>query len=231
MALNARHEKCFLESALFSGCDGKNFRTLAQSLHAVSILKGHTIPIVHHHPALALVMDGSLDVCGANGVLYFTLETGSFFELEAMFSNIHPLVPNQLRARSNSVVTFVSKSLLIPIFHDNPHVAQNYMSILSDMLQLTMCRLHHFTAETPSIALGLYLLRNEKRGSIRLVDGFAGLARRLNISRATLYRSLAELEQLSLVEHREKTVRIVSLEKLRQYVWMQASPQDGRLPK
>lgn len=224
MALNPKQEKRFLESALFSGCDSRSFRTLAQSLNPISVLKGQTLSAVRHNPALALVVEGSLDFCNANGVLYFTLGTGDFFELESMFSDIHPILPNQLRARSNCVVIFVNKSLLIPVFRENPRIAQNYMTILSDILQLTTCRLHHFTAETPSVALGLYLLRNEKQGSIRLVDGFAGLARRLNISRATLYRSLAELEHLQLVDHQEKTVRIVSPEKLRQYVLVHSMP-------
>ncbi|MCD8357358.1 MAG: Crp/Fnr family transcriptional regulator [Clostridia bacterium] len=229
MALNAKQEKRFQESDLFSGCDVKSIRILAQSLAPVSVLKGQQLSSAHSAPALGFLLDGSLDVCSLNGVLYFTLEAGAFFELESIFSEIHPLLPYQFRARSNCIVTFINKDLLLPIFHDNPQVAQNYMEILADKLQLTACRLHHFTAATPSVALGLYLLRNERHGSVRLADGFAGLARRLNISRATLYRSLAELEQLKLVEHQEKTVYIISHEQLQRYIWVN-SASSGNIP-
>lgn len=219
MALNTKQERIFLESDLFSGCETRNFRALAQTLSPVSILKGQLLSSLHTTPALGFVIDGSLDFCGYNDVLFCTMEPGDFFEVHSVFSEVRPVLPYRFRARSNCMVTFISKHALTTVLQENPKVAQNYMVILSDWLQSTICRLYCFTASTPSVALGMYLLRNERHGSVRLPDGLAGLARRLNISRATLYRCLAEMETRKLIEHQEKTVYIRGREQLEQYIW------------
>ena len=57
---------------------------------------------------------------------------------------------------------------------------------------------------------------------MRLTDGFAGLARRLNISRATLYRSMAELEQMQMISHFEKTIVVLDVQRLYGYVQSQS---------
>ena len=69
--------------------------------------------------------------------------------------------------------------------------------MLADQVHHSVNRLQQFTAPTPGIALGMYLMQHEVQGIVRLVDGFAGLARRLNVSRATLYRSLAGVGELT----------------------------------
>lgn len=226
MALNTKQERIFLESDLFSGCDTRNFRALAQTLSPVSILKGQFLSSLHTTPALGFVIDGSLDFCGYNDVLFCTMEPGDFFEVHSVFSEVHPVLPYRFRARSNCMVTFISKHALTTVLKDNPKVAQNYMTILSDWLQNTIYRLHYFTAPTPSVALGMFLLRNEKHGGVRLTDGLAGLARRLNISRATLYRCLSELETRKLIEHQDKTIYIRKKEQLEQYIWDYSVPEE-----
>lgn len=218
MALNTKQERIFLESDLFSGCDTKKFRALSQNLSPVSILKGQLLPSMYAAASLGFVMDGALDFCGYNDVLFGTLKSGDFFEFHPVFSEVHPILPCRYRARSNCMVTFISKHTLIPLLQENTTIAQNYMTIQSDWLQNMLCRLYHFTASTPGAALGMYLMRYEVHGGLRLTDGLAGLARRLNISRATLYRCLAELEAQKLIERQEKTIYICNREKLEQYI-------------
>lgn len=218
MALNTRQERIFLASNLFAGCDTRKFRSLTQTLNVVSILKGQRLPSLHGASALGFVMDGALDFCGYNGVLFCTIKAGDFFEFRPFFSDIQPILPNRFWARSNCMVTFIHKHTLMMLMHDNPTVAQNYMTIQSDWLQHTLCLLYHFTASTPCIALALYLLCNENHDSVRLIDGFAGLARRLNISRATLYRCLAELKAQNLIDYKEKTIYICQKEELKKYI-------------
>ena len=60
---------------------------------------------------------------------------------------------------------------------------------------------------------------------LKLPDGLAGLARRLNISRATLYRALSDLEQRKLVAHHEKTVHILDHGKLLLFAYNQSHVQ------
>lgn len=218
MALNARQEKRLLNSVLFSGCNTANYRPLIQSLSPVRVLKGQTVTSYPRQtPSLGFLIDGCLDVYNPSGVLFFTLQSGDFFELESLFSHIKPILPLKLRARSNSIITFLDKSVLLPVFENDAAAARNYMEILSNRVQHLTRRLNHFTAATPSVALALYLLGNHRQNHLRLPDGLAGLARRLDISRATLYRALAELEQQQLVTHQEKTVHILNRSGLQHY--------------
>lgn len=103
------------------------------------------------------------------------------------------------------------------------------MKISADKLQNMLCRLEQFTAATPGVALSLFLLQNHIHNMVKLPDGFAGLARRLNISRATLYRALSELEQLKLVSHQEKTIRILNHQGLSDFIHSHTQPSAGFL--
>lgn len=200
MALNVKQEKRLLSSALFAGCDTQSYRPLVQTLSPISILKGQRIGSPPHHAsALGFLLDGCLDLCNLNGVLFYTLEAGDFFEIEPMFSQIQTILPWHLRARTNTVVTFLDKNIMLSQFEEDPAFARNYIHIRADYTQNLTRQLDHFTAASPGVALALYLLGNHTQHILKLPDGLAGLARRLNISRATLYRALADLERRQLV--------------------------------
>lgn len=218
MALNTTQERIFLKSDLFSGCDTRKFHALTQTLNPVSILKGQQLAYLHGASALGFIIDGTLDFCGYNDVLFCTMQAGDFFEFRPVFSEIQTVLSYQFWARSNCMVTFIHKHILMMLMRDNPIVAQNYMTIQSDWVQNMICLLYRFAAPTPGIALAAYLLHHENHGSVRLIDGFAGLARRLNISRATLYRCLAELTEQKLIDHKEKSIYICKKEQLKKYI-------------
>ncbi len=227
MALNVKQEKRLLGSALFTGCDTQIYRPLIQGLSPMSILKGqriHSLP--RHASSLGFLLDGCLDLCNLNGVLFYTLEAGDFFEIEPMFSHIQTILPWNLRARTNTVVTFLDKNVMLSRFEEDPVFARNYMHIRADYTQNLTRQLDHFTAASPGVALALYLLGNHTQYILKLPDGLAGLARRLNISRATLYRALADLEQRQLVAHHEKTVSILDHDGLLAFAYSQSLPQD-----
>ena len=177
--------------------------------------------------ALGFLLDGCLDLCNLNGVLFYTLEAGDFFEIEPMFSQIQTILPWHLRARTNTVVTFLDKNIMLSQFEEDPAFARNYIHIRADYTQNLTRQLDHFTAASPGVALALYLLGNHTQHILKLPDGLAGLARRLNISRATLYRALADLERRQLVSHHEKTVRILDHDGLFAFAYSQSQPQDS----
>lgn len=224
IALNAKHEKKLLGSALFAACDTKVYRSLIQSLTPISMLKGQTFSSLSKIPAVVFLLDGNLDVYTSSYVLLSTLKSGDFFEPVSIFSSIKPLLPLHIRARTNCIITMLDKTSMLSLLDNDPVFSRNYMKLSADTLQTMLCRLEYFTAATPSIALSLYLLRNHTHHILRLPDGFAGLARRLNISRATLYRALSELEQQGLVSHHEKTIRILNHQKLLDFACSHAHP-------
>ena len=179
---------------------------------------------------MIFLLDGKLDIYVPNDVLFSSLKSGDFFEPISMFSQIQPLLPLHIRARTNCIVTPLEQSVLLPLFDRDPVLSRNYMKLSADWMQHTLCRLEHLTAATPSVALALYLLRNHSHSFLKLTDGFAGLARRLNISRATLYRALSELEQHTLVTHHEKTIQILNLQELSHFAHSYAQlPPDSAI--
>ncbi|WP_435644806.1 hypothetical protein [Butyricicoccus porcorum] len=136
MALNVKQEKRLLSSALFAGCDTQSYRPLVQTLSPISILKGQRIGSPPHHAsALGFLLDGCLDLCNLNGVLFYTLEAGDFFEIEPMFSQIQTILPWHLRARTNTVVTFLDKNIMLSQFEEDPAFARNYIHIRADYTQ------------------------------------------------------------------------------------------------
>ncbi len=225
MSLNAKQEKALLGSSLFSGCSSKSCQTVVQSLSPIRIAKGQEIAsFPGQNPALGFMLEGIMDICSMNGVLLSSLESGDFFEIESLFSSVKPLLPIHMRARTNMIVTFLGKNTLLPLLNEDQVIASNYMELLADDVQNLTCRLCTLTAASPSISLALYLLRYSKHNTYRLPDGLAGLARRLNISRATLYRALAKLEKKALVYYREKSIHILDYDRLYRYAYEESQP-------
>ncbi len=226
MALTVKQEKRLLSSTLFAGCNMQKYRPLIQTLSPTSILKGqHIRSLSRPTSALGFLLDGCLDLYNSNGVLFYTLELGDFFEIDPIFSHIQTVLPWYLRARTNTVVTFFDKPVMLSRLEEDPVFARNYMHIRADFTQNLTRQLDHFTAVSPSVALALYLLGNHTQYLLKLPDGLAGLARRLNISRATLYRALSDLEQRKLVAHHEKTVHILDHGKLLLFAYNQSHVQ------
>lgn len=222
MALTAKQEDKFLHSSLFSGCDIKGFHGLTQIMMPFSLLKGENLQELQERETMGFLLSGKLEVSNLHGVLYYNICPGEFIGVEDLFSEILPVVEYCIKAKTNSVLTFLKKQQLRDLLEENTQIRENYLTMLADQVHHSVNRLQQFTAPTPGIALGMYLMQHEEQGMVRLIDGFAGLARRLNVSRATLYRSLAELEGLQLISHMEKTITILDAKRLHGYVHMQS---------
>lgn len=223
MALTTKQQLMLFHSPLLAGCEQSVARNFVQTLTATNVLKGQTIAsLPGKKAALGFVLEGSLDYMNLNGVLLATIFPGDFFEAQTLFTQVRPMLPFPIRAHTNSVIILIDRQSLVEAMHADSTFSRNYICILSDALQFITCRLGHFTAASPSVGLALYLLRFSAQNTFKLTDGFAGLARRLNISRATLYRALAELEQFDLVSHQEKVVHILNRDGLFQYAHLQS---------
>lgn len=218
MALTAKQESRFLNSSLFSGCDTKSLHGLTQMMMPFSLLKGENLQELQERETMGFLLSGKLEVSNLHGVLYYNICPGEFIGMEDLFSEVIPVVECCVKAKTNSVLTFLKKQQLRDLLEENAQIRGNYFIMLADQVHHSVNRLQQFTAPTPGIALGMYLMQHEEQGIVRLVDGFAGLARRLNVSRATLYRSLAELEGLQLISHFEKTITILDTQRLHGYV-------------
>lgn len=209
MALTAKQESKFLESSLFVGCEKDSLRGLAQIVMPHSLFKGEVLRVTREQEAVGFLLSGKLEICNLHGVLYYNICPGECVGMEDLFSEVTPVVECCVRAKTNSMLTFLTHQQMRELLQENKQIRENYLTMLANQVHHSLNRLQQFTAPTPSIALGMYLLQHETQGLVRLTDGFAGLARRLNISRATLYRSMAELEQMRMISHFEKTIAVL----------------------
>lgn len=222
MALTAKQESKFLESSLFVGCEKNSLRGLAQIVMPHSLFKGEVLRVTREQEAIGFLLSGKLEICNLHGVLYYNICPGECIGMEDLFSEVKPVVECCVRAKTNSMLTFLTHQQMRELLQENRQIRENYLTMLANQVHHSLDRLQQFTAPTPSIALGMYLLQHETQGLVRLTDGFAGLARRLNISRATLYRSMAELEQMQMISHFEKTIAVLDVRRLYGYVQSQS---------
>lgn len=107
-------------------------------------------------------------------------------------------------ASSPCLVRYVSEEQLREMMNIYPQIAINYISYLSDRIRFLNCRMDTFSAGSTEHKLYEFLrLQAKGDGTVELNFGMAELARRLKMSRSSLYRSLEVLEQNGFIT-REK---------------------------
>lgn len=94
-----------------------------------------------------------------------------------------------------------------------PMVAQNYVRFLSDRIRFLNRRLATLTAGQNDGKLWQYLQAcREEDGRVTLLTGMTGLAKRLDMSRSSLYRSLDALEESGRIRRDGKCIFLLKQE-------------------
>ena len=98
-------------------------------------------------------------------------------------------------ARKATKAVFLSDQELTRLFRAYPDMALSYITFLSGRIQFLNRKIDSFTIGSAEAAVWRWLTSHgDGEGSVTVEGGFARLARELSIGRATLYRSLAQLE-------------------------------------
>lgn len=144
----------------------------------------------------ALVTKGELVVS--------TLGPGDLFGAAALFHS-RPDYETTITAREDCAAAFFPQELVLELMRRSPAFMENYIRYLSGRIHFLSQRLDGLTAPGGAGRLYRYLLSEGGRVSCPGTE----LARRLDVSRATLYRAFDALERAGAIRRDGKTVELI----------------------
>ena len=178
---------------LFAGMSNKERETLLrQSPPPVEYQKGACIyDPAKFDRAVGLIEEGRVTVTRAAAVLN-RLGPGDLFGVAALYSQ-EPEYATRVVARTPCRIRFFPQPLLEGWMRADFRVAENYIRFLSDRIRFLNRRIAAFTAGSVDQRLLTYLQQQADGSGLVPARSMTELARILDMSRTSLYRSLDEL--------------------------------------
>ncbi len=163
--------------------------------------------------ALAVVLTG--EVCVYHGrVVMNILRAGDVFGAAALYGQQEPYA-SRVVADSECEVAFVPQETVSRWMASEPRIAENYIRFLSDRIRFLNRRLATLTAGQTDGKLWRYLLAYAgEDGTVRISGGMTELAKRLNMGRSSLYRSLDFLAEDGRIVRDGREIRVIHKEEL-----------------
>lgn len=211
MTPNEKQKDFLLHTALFESCGLSRYYPLLDRVVVQRFEKGQKLNDAPYFPhSLLCVLSGYITVYNLNRIPLDTLSSGHFFHGNQLFQPEETPIYCTIYAHSTCTIAFFRQDILLPLLKNDSQLAVNYMSLLSNMVHHLIIRINSFTAPSPAARIALYLLDACPGEELSLQDGYTGLAHSLDISRATLYRSLAQMEKSALIARFEKRLLILN---------------------
>lgn len=136
------------------------------------------------------------------------LEPGELFGAAALYSDA-PEFATTITALKPSRCLLLDQALVDRLLENESLIRENYLRYLTGRIRFLSGRLQSLAQTGAEGKLARYLLANGPSGE--LTCSATGLAQRLCISRASLYRAFDALEQEGLIIRRGKTITIPNL--------------------
>lgn len=197
-----------LRSALLSACSPATVLELLTSSTAVY----DTFPagaVVydpdHFQRCLGVVLEGQLQVT-KGGLSVSILEPGEVFGAAALYSDA-PSFATTITARKDSRCLLLPQSLVDQLIAKDAAFRERYLRYLTGRIHFLSGRLDSLAQHGAEGKLGRYLLSNRDEAD-SLTCSATDLARRLGLSRASLYRAFEVLEGGNLIRRTGKTISI-----------------------
>ena len=162
---------------------------------------------------LGLLVSGTVQVSKEN-LIVSVLGPGELFGAAALFNDEEAYVTT-LTARSDCDLVFFPQSLVEDLMSSCPAVARSYISYLSGRIRFLNGKIQGLIAPTAERKLEQYLAAHVRDDWVELDCPATGLAKRLNVSRASLYRAFDALEAAGAIRREWKRIRILDGEALR----------------
>lgn len=170
---------------------------------------------------IGVILSGRAEVTGGGRLRMSVLERGDIFGAVTLFGSSG--FQRDITALCRCELIVFSREAMLRLLGREPNMTAGYIGYLSDRIAFLNSRIEAFTGDTAGIRLAGWLLGNENGGSALLGVSLTELAGFLNISRASLYRAFAELEDCNLAIRRGKEVFIPDKSALSEYVCRGAS--------
>ena len=154
----------------------------------------------HFQRSLGVVLEGRIQV-NKGPLIMSVLGPGELFGAAALF-NDRPDYATTLTARAPCRVLLLPQALVEELMARYPAVCRSYVAYLSGRIRFLSGKIDALTAGGAQRKVAQYLLSRLDGTWAELDCSATGLARRLGVSRASLYRALDALEAQGAV-HRE----------------------------
>lgn len=176
--------------------------------------------------SIGVVLSGELaaqkPIPDGNRVVLNTFFTGGVFGVAGLFHDAEHYV-SEVTAIKRSKVLFLPQQLLQQLIEENPKIALNYISYLSNRICFLNSRIDNFTGGTAQGRLAAYLLNlseqsmqsSKSQPRIVLPCSLTQLSKMLDIGRASLYRAFDSLAEAGLVQKDGKTITLIQVERLK----------------
>ncbi len=162
---------------------------------------------------LGLLLSGTVQV--NKGVLIVSvLGPGALFGAAALFGKAEDYA-STLTARSPCRVLLFPQALVEERLAACPAAARSYIAYLSDRIRFLTGKIDGLTAGSAGRKLAQYLLAQPEGGPVELDCPATVLAKRLHVSRASLYRAFDALTAAGAVERTGRTIRLLDPDLLR----------------
>ena len=133
------------------------------------------------------------------------LERGSLFGAAALFHS-RDRYETTITALTSCTVAFFPEALVAGLLDDCPPFRRSYIAYLSERIHVLSRKVEGLTAPSVTGKLARWLL---EAGRAEVSCPATELSRRLDVSRASLYRSFEELETAGAIRRTGKTISIL----------------------
>ena len=160
----------------------------------------------HFQRSLGVVLEGRIQV-NKGPLIMSVLGPGELFGAAALF-NDRPDYATTLTARTPCRVLLLPQALVEELMGRFPEVCRSYVAYLSERIRFLSGKIDALTAGSAERKVAQYLLSRLDGEWAELDCSATGLAQRLGVSRASLYRALDALEARGAVRRAGKRFRI-----------------------
>ena len=194
--------------ALFAGLDREQVCSILSAPQAQIACFAHgetAYSPQHFQRSLAIVLSGQLQVTkGALSVS--TLHPGELFGAAALYSD-SPEFATTITAKKDSRCLLLPQRLVDELIARDPGFRERYLRYLTGRIHFLSARLASLAQHGAEGKLARYLLSNVDENHT-LTCSATDLAKRLGLSRASLYRAFEVLEDSGLILRSRKTISI-----------------------
>ena len=205
-ALSLTREEISLLAAcpLFRGADGDLLGSLTELEGAglVQFDSGVVYSPRHFRRSLGVVLSGQLQVTKGS-LAVSVLEPGDLFGAAALYSD-EPEFATTITARGPSRCLMLEQALVDRLLAEHGQIRENYLRYLTGRIRFLSGRLQTLAQPGVEGKLARYLLAGGGSSCPA-----TQLCQRLGVSRASLYRAFAALEDSGLIRRTGKTITVI----------------------
>ena len=190
---------------LFRGVENGLLRRLTREADPLSFVPGQTVyEPGNFRRCLGVVLSGQLQV--TKGALAVSaLGPGDLFCAAALYSD-EPEFASTITAKRPGRCLMLDQALVDRLLAEQSQIRENYLRYLTGRIRFLSGRLQTLAQSGVEGKLARYLLA---AGTGELTCSAIQLCQRLGISRASLYRAFADLEDSGLITRRGKTITVL----------------------